>query len=123
VVQSSDISASLFFRERSFSLIYFAGLTHDAIPELLVRCDYSIIGEAQYNAPFLGVLNAIEVIEGPRNNISCVRKSPSLPVRHADLQEPWEALAAKSQRLLDAGQLSRPKKHSTARPIAARLRL
>jgi len=39
------------------------------MPELLVRCGYSIIGEAQYNAPFLGVLNAIEVIEGPRNNI------------------------------------------------------
>ena len=65
MVQSSDISASFFFRERSFSLIYFAGLTHDAIPELLVRCDYSIIGEAQYNAPFLGVLNAIEVFDGP----------------------------------------------------------
>jgi len=29
--QSSDISASFFFRERSFSLIYFAGMTHEAM--------------------------------------------------------------------------------------------
>jgi hypothetical protein len=35
VVQSSDVSASFFFRERSISLIYFADLTHDAMPELL----------------------------------------------------------------------------------------
>jgi len=69
VVQSGDISASFFFRERSFSLIYFAGLTHDAMPDLLVRCGYSIIGEAQYDGPFLEVINAIERFEGPRNNI------------------------------------------------------
>jgi hypothetical protein len=73
VVQSSDISASFFFREPSFSLIYFTGMTHGAMPELLVRCGYSIIGEAQYDAPFMDVVNAIEVIEGPRNNI--VRKA------------------------------------------------
>jgi hypothetical protein len=39
--QSGDISASFFFREQSFSLIYFAGMTRDAMPELLVRCGYS----------------------------------------------------------------------------------
>jgi hypothetical protein len=69
VVQPSDINVTFFSREPSFSLIYFAGLTHDAMPELLVRCGYSIIGEAQHNAPFREVLNAIEVFEGPRNNI------------------------------------------------------
>jgi hypothetical protein len=73
VVQSSDISASFLFRDRSFSLIYFAGMTHDAMPDLLVRCGYLIIGEAQYNAPFQEVLNTIEVVERPRNNI--VRKA------------------------------------------------
>jgi hypothetical protein len=67
--QSGDVSASLFFRERSFSLIYFAGMTHDAIPELLTRCGYSIVGETQYNAPFLQILNSVEVVEGPRRNI------------------------------------------------------
>jgi hypothetical protein len=50
--QSSDITASFFFSERSFSLIYFAGMPQDAMPELLVRCGYSIIGDTQYNAPF-----------------------------------------------------------------------
>jgi hypothetical protein len=73
VVQSSDVSASFFFRERSFSLIYFAGLTYDAMPELLVRCGYSIISETQYNAPFLKVLDTLEAVEGPHNNI--VRKA------------------------------------------------
>src|SRR5262249_31188855 len=71
--QSSDISASFFFRERSFSLIYFAGISHDAVTELLVRCGYSIIGDTQYNAPFLNVLDSIEGVEGPRNNI--IRKA------------------------------------------------
>jgi hypothetical protein len=73
VVQSGDTSASFLFRDRSFSLIYFAGMAHDAMPDLLVRCGYSIIGEAQYNASFQEVLNTIEVVEGPRKNI--VRKA------------------------------------------------
>jgi hypothetical protein len=71
--QSSDITASFFFSERSFSLIYFAGMPQDALPELLVRCGYSIIGDTQYNAPFLQVLNSIERVEGPHRNI--VRKA------------------------------------------------
>ena len=71
--QSGDISASFFFRERSFSLIYFAGMTDDAVPELLVGCGYSIVGDAQYNAPFVKVLDTINAVEGPRNNI--VRKA------------------------------------------------
>jgi hypothetical protein len=70
---SSEISASFFFREQSFSLIYFAGMTLDAMPKLLVRCGYSIIDNALYNAPFLKVLDAIEVLDGQRNNI--VRKA------------------------------------------------
>jgi hypothetical protein len=70
---SSDVSASFFFSERSFSLIYFANMTHNAIPELLVRCGYSIIGDTQYDAPFLNVLDSIEAVEGPHNNI--VRKA------------------------------------------------
>lgn len=72
MVQSGGISASFFFRERSFSLIYFAGLTHDAMPDLLVRCGYSIISEAQYNAPFLEVIDVLD--EGPGNN-NIVRKA------------------------------------------------
>jgi hypothetical protein len=39
-------SMTLFSRKPSFSLIYVAGLTRDAMPELPVRCGYSIIGEA-----------------------------------------------------------------------------
>ena len=71
MVQSGDISASFFSRERSFSLIYCAGLIHDAMPDLLVRCGYSIIAETQYDAPFLEVINAIEGFEEPRNKIVC----------------------------------------------------
>jgi len=79
VVQSGDVSASFFFRERSFSLIYFAGLTHDAMPDLLVRCGYSIISEAQYNAPFLEVIDVLDEVidvldEGPHDN-NIVRKA------------------------------------------------
>ncbi len=46
MVQPCDINVTSFSREPSFSLIYFAGLTHDAMPKLLVLCRYSIMGEA-----------------------------------------------------------------------------
>jgi hypothetical protein len=73
MVKPGDVSATFFFRERSFSLIYFPGAARDAVPALLIRCGYAIIGEAQFHASFLDVLDAIDVVEGPRNNI--VRKA------------------------------------------------
>jgi hypothetical protein len=69
VVRHTDADGAFFSREPSFSLIYFAGLTHDAMPELLVHCGYSIIDEKQYDAPFLKVLDTIEAFEGPRSNV------------------------------------------------------
>jgi hypothetical protein len=60
VVKPDDVSAAFFFRERSFSLIYFAGAARDTMPELLTRCGYSIIGEAQYHASRVGFGTAVQ---------------------------------------------------------------
>jgi hypothetical protein len=73
VVKPGDASAEFFFREPSFSLIYFPDAARDAIPALLIRCGYSIIGEAQYQAPFPDLVAVADIVEGPRNSI--VRKA------------------------------------------------
>ena len=71
--QSGDIDSSVFARKRSFSLIYFAGMPDEAMPELLVSCGYSIIGEEQRNTSFINALDMIGSVEGMHNNV--VRKA------------------------------------------------
>jgi hypothetical protein len=95
--QSSDINSPVFARERSFSLIYFAGLPHDALPELLVSCGYSIVGEERHHTSFMNLLNMVDLVEGMHKGIvrkasyptsgGCVLLDPEMVVAflHADV--------------------------------------
>lgn len=60
--------ASFFFREPSFSFLFFTKNVSDALPDLLENCGYDVtVGYRQYESTFFEMSDAIRRIEGPRN--------------------------------------------------------
>lgn len=59
---------SFFFREPSFSFLFFTGNVCDALPKLLANCGYDVtVGHKWYESTFFEISDAIRGIEGPRN--------------------------------------------------------
>jgi len=56
-------------RERSFSLIFFDGSVHEAIPEFLVACGYRVLARGRIEGPFDEAYEALCDIESPSDGV------------------------------------------------------